>query len=570
MPSHFRWYTDTRRISRGCVLASLFLTGLAGCTEDPMQPSASRPESVSSAPFALVGTRAFLTVTSTQLTTNRAPQFDPSISGDIVVYTDRRDGNDDITFTNLATNDEIRASTGLFDERLHDVGGEHIVFSDFSTAISQVRIYDITTGGSALIAPSSHRQLEPTIDGDVVVFESYTTSGSADVAVVDLATGAYRLLTATPEHEGRPTVGGSLVVFERGPAPLSPSSEIVVYDLATDVETVLGPGLEPHTDGRYIAWRVGSSSDADIVIVDMLTGATETIAYSAAQSRPRLANGFMSFDDGSLGDPDVVLRHLPSGAEYRIVNLPGASEFLNDIDGTLLVYTSTETGNFDVFVAEIALHAGDIDPAPASVNFGDVSVGTSSTQIVTLENAGDADLSIQSIEFAGGTDAAYQVASVSAGIPVALGPGDVIDVQIRFTPSAVASFTGSLRVATDDYDEAIVLVPLAGSGVNDQSLDAEVAGLLAFFDDAVEGGSLVGDGPGKSAENRRDALRNMLVAAGGMIADGEHGEACKQFADAYDRTDGEAQPPDFVEGSAATELRTRIAVLLGSLGCPAA
>ena len=51
----------------------------------------------------------------------------------------------------------------------------------------------------------------------------------------------------------------------------------------------------------------------------------------------------------------MVLLHLPSGVAHRIVGQAGASEFLNDVDGNRLVYTSTETGNFDIFLYEFVL-----------------------------------------------------------------------------------------------------------------------------------------------------------------------------------------------------------------------
>ena len=50
------------------------------------------------------------------------------------------------------------------------------------------------------------------------------------------------------------------------PAPLALSSDIVLYDTATGSETVLGSGLEAHTDGRRVAWRTGTSAEADIVV----------------------------------------------------------------------------------------------------------------------------------------------------------------------------------------------------------------------------------------------------------------------------------------------------------------
>jgi len=73
-----------------------------------------------------------------------------------------------------------------------------------------------------------------------------------------------------------------------------------------------------------------------------------------------------------------------------------------------------------------------------------------------------------------------------------------------------------------------------------------VEGILNFFDASVADGSLVGNGPGNSAEGRKNALRNMIEAACDLIDDGYIKDACQQLLDAYQRTDSLSRPPDFV------------------------
>jgi hypothetical protein len=92
-------------------------------------------------------------------------------------------------------------------------------------------------------------------------------------------------------------------------------------------------------------------------------------------------------------------------------------------------------------------------------------------------------------------------------------------------------------------------------------------GILYFFDASVADGSLVGNGPGKSADGRRKALRNMLVASGKLIEKGYIDEACNQLLDAYKRCDGVPRPPEFVGGPAALNLATMILDRMASLGC---
>jgi hypothetical protein len=111
-------------------------------------------------------------------------------------------------------------------------------------------------------------------------------------------------------------------------------------------------------------------------------------------------------------------------------------------------------------------------------------------------------------------------------------------------------------------------VPLAGEGVTEEPPSpASIADILAFFDASVADGSLWGDGPGRSGEGRKKALRNMIEAAGDLIEDGYIETACEQLLDAYDRCDGLFPPPDFVNGSAAAALAQMILDLIEELGC---
>lgn len=94
-----------------------------------------------------------------------------------------------------------------------------------------------------------------------------------------------------------------------------------------------------------------------------------------------------------------------------------------------------------------------------------------------------------------------------------------------------------------------------------------IAETLEFFDASVESETLVGEGPGNSAEHRLNALRNMLEAASDLIDDGLIQEACQQLRAAYKKCDGQPNPPDFVTGEATEELADMIQDVIDSLGC---
>lgn len=96
---------------------------------------------------------------------------------------------------------------------------------------------------------------------------------------------------------------------------------------------------------------------------------------------------------------------------------------------------------------------------------------------------------------------------------------------------------------------------------------ATIAEVLAFFDTSVADGTLVGNGPGRSADGRRGALRNMIEAAGDFIEEGLYEEACEQLGAAYRKCDGDPRPPDFITGDAADDLADMILGVMDELGC---
>ena len=82
----------------------------------------------------------------------------------------------------------------------------------------------------------------------------------------------------------------------------------------------------------------------------------------------------------------------------------------------------------------------------------------------------------------------------------------------------------------------------------------EIALILDFIESSLDDGSLVGNGPGRSANGRLGALINMIEAAEGLAEAGLLAEAYELLLNAYNRCDGETRPPDFVAGEAASQL----------------
>jgi hypothetical protein len=95
-----------------------------------------------------------------------------------------------------------------------------------------------------------------------------------------------------------------------------------------------------------------------------------------------------------------------------------------------------------------------------------------------------------------------------------------------------------------------------------------ISDVWTFFDENVDGGTLVGVGPGGSANGRLGAFRNMLENSNNLIADGNITGACQQLLVAMEHCDGIIPPPDFIGGDAVFELWSKMDELWLTLGCP--
>src|SRR6185503_1071994 len=135
----------------------------------------------------ITSAQSTVTITGTvqQLTTDPLGQLDPAISGDLVVYTDQRNGNDDVYFVNVVTGVETQVTTATSAQRLNDVSGKRIVYTDLTQPGRRIILYNATTGATSVVGSGILDQ-NPRIDREIVAFERGLGS-AADVYAVNLA-----------------------------------------------------------------------------------------------------------------------------------------------------------------------------------------------------------------------------------------------------------------------------------------------------------------------------------------------------------------------------------------------
>ena len=94
-----------------------------------------------------------------------------------------------------------------------------------------------------------------------------------------------------------------------------------------------------------------------------------------------------------------------------------------------------------------------------------------------------------------------------------------------------------------------------------------MSALIAQYEEAVEDGTLFCFGPGNSAAGRLKAFGNMLDSADDLVQIGYYEQACSQLTSAYNRSDSDFPPPDFVYGQALGDIKDSIELVFDALNC---
>ncbi len=236
-----------------------------------------------------------------------------------------------------------------------------MVYTDHGPATPVVQVYDLSTGTAQPLPATSGSQVNPGIDGALVAYE-YTPAGSGtdDIWATDLTTGQTFPITSDGDMESGPEVSGQKIVFARRLAGHT-DNDIILYDVASGTETVVAgtaaDETDPAIDGNRIVYDAipAGRTDRDVYIYDLTTGATTHLDLPGNQFDPRVSGDVVAFDDDSTGSYNVMLYYVPTGYTYPVTT-DSNTDYLNDIDGGNLVYTSDRSGNPDIWLFKFTVN----------------------------------------------------------------------------------------------------------------------------------------------------------------------------------------------------------------------
>lgn len=305
----------------------------------------------------LTASAATLTGTEQQVTTAQADQFDPAISGNLVVYTDFSGVDSDVWYTDLQTGIQHRVTTEPGDQQLTGISDSYIVYTDWNSM--DVLVFDVATGLTRNITNlAGSNSLDPAISHNLVAW-SDDRHGNAEIYAMDLSSGENRRITNHALVDQLPAVGDGIIVWERNDGY---AGDIFAYEWSTGETTQLtatpyASERFPDVFGRTVVFQreQGTPIVKDIVAIDLDAPTVEKILNLAGdQENAHISGDFVSMNDSASGVPHIGLWQLSTN-EYFKVTSEASGQYLNDIDGSRIVYTDNRSGQLDIYMYDFSI-----------------------------------------------------------------------------------------------------------------------------------------------------------------------------------------------------------------------
>jgi hypothetical protein len=128
---------------------------------------------------------------------------------------------------------------------------------------------------------------------------------------------------------------------------------------------------------------------------------------------------------------------------------------------------ATAGGVSENFALQLNAATPTLTLSTATLGFGNVNVGQTSTLPVTLSSTGTAPVTISGISILG---ALFTASGVTT--PLTLNPGQTAKLNIQFSAPHVSTFTGTLTISSNSTTNSSAVVNMSGSGVSTAALSA--------------------------------------------------------------------------------------------------
>jgi len=273
------------------------------------------------------------------------------------------------------------------------------------------------------------------------------------------------LATKIVNHELSSIVGNNGVIGSPGRFPVSDFSASNYFrDVVFTPNTA--PGLTSSSVNlNFGNVNVGSSASQTITLTNTASG---TLSIS------KVAVAGTGFSASAITAPLSLVKGAQ--ASLKITFTPTV---MGTATGSVTVTSNASNPNLTVTLGGVGLKP-QVSVVPASVAFGNVPVGVSNTQTLTLKDSGNANLIISQTTVTG---TGFSISGPA--LPATVTPGNSVALTVRFSPAAAGARSGTVGIASN---AAALSVPLTATGIS-QSLSLSSNPSALAFGNVVAGSS---------------------------------------------------------------------------------
>ena len=307
-------------------------------------------------------------LTETRITTDPGDQYDPSISGNIIVFTDHRSADTDVYFYDLGSGQESPVIVAPGNQELTDVSGGIIVYTDDRS--SDVWAYYVSSGETwNITGPDKDRlgyafdSLDPSTDGTIVAWQD-NRDGNMEIYAKDLGTSGERRITVDTAVDAKPAVSGGRIVWQR--CDVGGTCDIWFYEWASGTilpitKTPLSNERNPDMNDQNVVYQGDRDGNPDIYVYNLDTRTEKRLTLDGDQGNPHIWGDNVAFDDLSAGPYHVKLWNITSDTVFDLTGGESA-QYLNNIWENRVVYTDDRNGDLEIYMTEFTLTQNDLPP----------------------------------------------------------------------------------------------------------------------------------------------------------------------------------------------------------------
>ena len=288
----------------------------------------------------------------------------------------------------------------------------------------------VNSAATQSVTLSSTGTAAVTVNSAAISGQGFSVSGSS--FPVTLNPGQAVTLTVQFKPTAAGSASGQLAV-----SSTSSSNPTVAVSL-TGTGTTTAPTLSAFTCSSSTMTGAGS-----VTCTPTLTGAAPTGGVNVSVSS--------SSSTVTVPSPVTVAAGATSKAFAATV-----SSFSTAQTVTL---TAASGGVSKTFALQLNPAASTLNVNATTISFGDVVVDSQATQTVTLTSSGASAVTVSAASVSG---TGFSVSGST--FPVTLNPGQTLNLNVQFAPSAAGSATGQLSIKSNSSSNPTANVALSGTG----------------------------------------------------------------------------------------------------------